>query len=183
MDCRVRSITKGFLELVTEDYTGSHPLTASSVSPFAGRGAKSCRLFHRTARDFVLDRPKLGQIVDSNLTSISESIHRLRLAEILSLDLPDRQKLCVRVERWSGDAFNEELSLSFQRYQTVFGHVAKNAGCYRKRPVPRFWISSWLWWKPTQLIFSLLCCGEKSAVSTSWARQPRVATCSPWHLI
>jgi hypothetical protein len=78
-DRQVRSVAKGFLESFPFRCFNNYPVK-SSLGP---AGLLGYRFFHRTARDFVLNHPRLGEIVDTKAISSAETAHRLRLAELM----------------------------------------------------------------------------------------------------
>ncbi|KAL2815396.1 hypothetical protein BDW59DRAFT_153888 [Aspergillus cavernicola] len=68
VDRQVQSIIKGVLELM---------LLADEYDGLKSIGVRRCQFFHRTARDFVLNHPRLGHIIDIQTISTSENLHRL----------------------------------------------------------------------------------------------------------
>ncbi|KAL4876908.1 hypothetical protein BJY04DRAFT_222583 [Aspergillus karnatakaensis] len=95
MERCVRGLTRGLLEVVPLDVTSIYTERATLM---VGLGTKQCQFFHRTARDFVLDHPKLGQIIDIKTVTSLETIHRLRLAEIMTYDYRYRYEICGEFE-------------------------------------------------------------------------------------
>jgi hypothetical protein len=121
-DRQVRSVAKGFLEACPFQNVNRRPVK-SSLGP---AGLLGYRFFHRTARDFVLNHPKLGEIVDTKAISSEETAHRLRLAELMSLDYPLRYQLCKYMS-WPFDQyFGKGLPvILLEKYHRVFQETGR----------------------------------------------------------
>ncbi|KAL3443588.1 hypothetical protein BJX65DRAFT_311748 [Aspergillus insuetus] len=122
-DRQVRSIAKGFLESFPFPNGNHRP----QISSLGSAGLLGYRFFHRTARDFVLNHRKLDEIVDTKALSSAETAHRLRLAELMSLDYSVRYHLCKYMIWTIETYFGKELPFTLlERYHRVFQETAGN---------------------------------------------------------
>jgi hypothetical protein len=123
-DRQVRSVAKGFLE----SFPFPSPIGGWRKFPLGSAGLLGYRFFHRTARDFVLGNPKLEKIVDTKAICSAETAHRLRLAELMSLEFPLRSDLCIYIVY--GDPRMRYLSkglpsILLEKYHRAFQETAR----------------------------------------------------------
>ncbi|KAJ0415319.1 hypothetical protein BJY00DRAFT_266622 [Aspergillus carlsbadensis] len=124
VDRQVRSVANGFLE--SFPYPSDDPDRDISLT---SSGLRGYRFFHRTARDFVMNHPRLGEIVDIASVSGLETTHRLRLAELMSLSFELRYPLWEHFHSlfsYTFRYFGEELPITLlEKYHHAFQETAQ----------------------------------------------------------